>query len=64
MLMKPGASPHWGTNALDAPRDAPHGLGDRDVFGEIEVVRVALARRLGHGRIAAHGRLEMTACGL
>jgi hypothetical protein len=33
-------------------RDAAHRLGDFDVFGEIEIVRVTLARRLGHDGIA------------
>ena len=37
-------------------RDAAHGAGDFDVFGEIEIVRIALARRLGHGGIAVIGQ--------
>ena len=37
-------------------RDPPHALGDGHVFGEIEVVSVALARRFGHGRVAVVGQ--------
>ena len=53
MLMKPGRQPalrHEGLRCTS--RDAPHGRGDGDVFGQIEVMRVALARGLGDGRIA------------
>ena len=37
-------------------RDAAHRPGDLDVLGEVEVVRITLARRLGHGRIAVIGQ--------
>ena len=57
MVMKPGASPHWGTNAFDAPRAMRRTRArDLDVFGQIEIVRVALARRLGHAGIAVVGQ--------
>ena len=57
MLMKPGASPHWGTNAFDAPAAiCAHRARDLHVLGQIEVVRAALARRLGDCDVAVVGQ--------
>ena len=66
MVMKPGASPHWGMNAV---RGAGGELLDRagagDVLGQIQVVRTGGLGRFGYqprgvvGRRAQHRELAL-----